>query len=98
MDFNVTAAQLVKVLKFGDQSATKHQVYMEFLEKKHKMAVCPMVLAASLSPIEVQEAMQYIGEINNHFSPQVSTLIVRHEPFNDDLFSDAYKNLSPATW
>ena len=72
------------------------------------MAICPVVLAADLldhrysglhlSPIEVQEAMQHSGEINKDFLPQVSTLITRHQPFNEDLFSDAYKNLSPATW
>ena len=83
---------------------------MEILEKRRKMAIYLVVLAASLldhrysglhlSPIEVQEAMQYTGEINNEFLPQpeVSTLIARHEPFKEDLFSDAYKNLSPATW
>ena len=42
--------------------------------------------------------MQYIGEINKDFLPQASTLIARHEPFNENLFSDAYKNFSPATW
>ena len=53
------------------------------------MAICPVVLAANLldhryrcSPIEVQEAIQYIGENNQDFLPQVSTLIARHEPFN----------------
>ena len=80
MDFKVTAAHLVKVLKFGDQSATKHQVFMKFLEKRRKMVFCPVVLAASLSSIEVQEAMQHIGEINKYFLPQVSKLIGRHEP------------------
>ena len=83
-------------------------IYIKLLEKRRKMAICPVVLAANLldhrysrlhlSPIEVQEAMQYIGENNKAFLPQVSTLIARHEPFNEDLFSDAYKNLSLATW
>ena len=42
--------------------------------------------------------MQNIDEINTDFLPQASTLFARHEPINEDLFSDAYKNLSPATW
>ena len=72
------------------------------------MAICPVVLAANLldhrygggnlSPLEVGEAMSYIGEIDKSYLPHVSTFIARHELFKESLFDETYKKLSPATW
>ena len=83
-------------------------IYVEFLEKRRKMAICPVVLVANfldhrygggnLSPLEVGEAMSYIGEIDKNYLPHVSTFIARHEPYKESLFDETYKKWSPATW
>ena len=78
------------------------------LEKRRKMAINPVVLAANLldhrytgnelSPLEVQEAMEYIGEMDELYLAETSKLCARDQPFVENLFKEAYKELKPDTW
>ena len=86
-------------------------MYVEFSEKRLKMAVFPVVLAANLLDHGVvlegttyrqlrfrRPCITLQSEINKEFLAHVSTFIARHERFKEELFSDTNKTLSPATW
>ena len=82
--------------------------YVEILEKRRKMAVTPVMLAANLldhrycgsnmSPIEVQEALAYIASVDDTCLADVTKFMARHTPYNEKLFEGSFADVSSSTW
>ena len=82
--------------------------YVEILEKRRKLAVTPVMLAANLldhrysgsnmSPIEVQEALAYIASVDDTCLADVTKFMARHTPYNEKLFEGSFADVSSSTW
>jgi hypothetical protein len=82
--------------------------YVEHLQKRRKMGISPVMLAANLldprfagahmDPIEVGEAISYLKDINEASLGEVTKYMARHPPYSTNLFSDAIAEVHPGAW